>query len=56
MPERIVMAIMGWSSASMAQRYQHVTEPMLNDVGRKIGAALWGDVGSDPEERDEDAA
>ena len=50
------MAIMGWSSASMAQRYQHVTEPMLNDVGRKIVAALWGDVGSDPEERDEDAA
>ncbi|MFJ7911595.1 hypothetical protein [Kitasatospora sp. NPDC096204] len=28
----------------MAQRYQHVTEPMLNDVGRKIGKALWGSV------------
>ncbi|MDH6703423.1 integrase [Kitasatospora sp. MAA19] len=55
-PERIVMAIMGWSSTSMAQRYQHVTEPMLNDVGRKIGAALWGDVGSGPEEPGEDAA
>ncbi|MFI6154067.1 tyrosine-type recombinase/integrase [Kitasatospora sp. NPDC051170] len=41
-PERIVMAIMGWSSTSMAQRYQHVTEPMLHDVGKKIGAALWG--------------
>ncbi|ROR43494.1 tyrosine-type recombinase/integrase [Kitasatospora cineracea] len=41
-PERIVMAIMGWSSASMAKRYQHVTDPMLHDVGQKIGAALWG--------------
>ncbi|MDH6119359.1 integrase [Kitasatospora sp. GAS204A] len=41
-PERIVMAIMGWSSASMAKRYQHVTDPMLHDVGKKIGAALWG--------------
>ncbi|MFD7732187.1 tyrosine-type recombinase/integrase [Kitasatospora phosalacinea] len=40
-PERIVMAIMGWSSASMAKRYQHVTDPMLQDVGRKIGGLLW---------------
>ncbi|MFI2612594.1 hypothetical protein [Kitasatospora sp. NPDC018619] len=40
----------------MAQRYQHVTAPMLNDVGKKIGAALWGDVGSGPDEPDEDAA
>ncbi|MFD7645619.1 tyrosine-type recombinase/integrase [Kitasatospora sp. NPDC059795] len=42
-PERIVMAIMGWSSASMAKRYQHVTDPMLHDVGQKIGGLLWGD-------------
>ncbi|GJF31766.1 site-specific integrase [Kitasatospora sp. NE20-6] len=41
-PERIVMAIMGWSSASMAKRYQHVTDPMLHDVGQKIGGLLWG--------------
>ncbi|MFD4536251.1 tyrosine-type recombinase/integrase [Kitasatospora sp. NPDC058397] len=40
-PERIVMAIMGWSSTAMAQRYQHVTDPMLHDVGRKIGGLLW---------------
>jgi integrase len=42
-PERIVMAIMGWSSASMAKRYQHVTDPMLHDVGKKIGGLLWGE-------------
>ncbi|MFI9786088.1 tyrosine-type recombinase/integrase [Kitasatospora sp. NPDC051984] len=45
-PERIVMAITGWSSVSMAKRYQHVTDPMLHDVGRKIGEALWGKAGS----------
>ncbi|WP_286158653.1 site-specific integrase [Streptomyces sp. TLI_053] len=41
-PERIVMAIMGWSSASMAKRYQHVTDPMLEETAEKIGALLWG--------------
>ncbi|MEV8324077.1 hypothetical protein [Kitasatospora sp. NPDC056731] len=40
----------------MAQRYQHVTEPMLNDVGKKIGAALWGGVGLAPKDLDEGAA
>ncbi|MFJ3787646.1 tyrosine-type recombinase/integrase [Kitasatospora sp. NPDC090091] len=41
-PERIVMAIMGWSSTSMAKRYQHVTDPMLQEVAEKIGGLLWG--------------
>ena len=27
-PRRTVIALMGWSSASMAARYQHVTDPM----------------------------
>ncbi|MEV7118248.1 tyrosine-type recombinase/integrase [Kitasatospora griseola] len=47
-PERIVMAIMGWSSASMAKRYQHVTDPMLHDVGQKIGGLLWGGAPGKP--------
>ncbi|WP_344641206.1 tyrosine-type recombinase/integrase [Kitasatospora cystarginea] len=54
-PERIVMAIMGWSSTSMAQRYQHITEPMLNDVGKKIGAALWGSAADDADAHGESA-
>ncbi|GGV04252.1 site-specific integrase [Kitasatospora herbaricolor] len=41
-PERIVMAIMGWSSTSMAKRYQHVTDPILRDTARKIQGLLWG--------------
>ncbi len=52
-PERIVMAIMGWSSTSMAQRYQHVTEPMLSDVGKKLDEALWGGVIKTSEGRSE---
>ncbi|WP_441246967.1 tyrosine-type recombinase/integrase [Kitasatospora sp. McL0602] len=55
-PERIVMAIMGWSSASMAKRYQHVTDPMLHDVGQKIDGLLWGNVADGPEASGEDAA
>lgn len=41
-PERIVMAIMGWSSASMAKRYQHVTDPLLRETAEKIDGLLWG--------------
>jgi integrase len=41
-PERIVMAIMGWSSASMAKRYQHVTDPLLHDTAQRVQGALWG--------------
>ncbi|WP_405365699.1 tyrosine-type recombinase/integrase [Kitasatospora sp. NBC_00039] len=55
-PERIVMAIMGWSSASMAKRYQHVTDPMLHDVGRKIGGLLWGEAADEADVPDEEAA
>lgn len=40
-PERIVMAIMGWSSASMAKRYQHVTDPMLRETAEKVDGLLW---------------
>jgi integrase len=40
-PERIVMAIMGWSSASMAKRYQHVTDPLLRETAVKVDSLLW---------------
>jgi integrase len=46
-PERIVMAIMGWSSASMAKRYQHVTDPLLQETAHKVQGALWGPIGGD---------
>ena len=36
-PERTVMSVMGWSSTSMAARYQHVTDPIRRDVARRVG-------------------
>jgi integrase len=47
-PERTVMSVMGWSSTSMAARYQHVTDPIRRDVARRVGGLLWSsDEGSD---------
>jgi integrase len=40
-PERTVMSVMGWSSTSMAARYQHVTDPIRRDVADRIGGLLW---------------
>jgi integrase len=42
-PERTVMGIMGWSSTSMAARYQHITDPIRRDVARRVGALLFAD-------------
>ena len=42
-PERTVMSIMGWSSTSMAARYQHVTDPIRRDVARRLGGLIWSD-------------
>lgn len=40
-PERTVMAIMGWSNTSMAARYQHVTDAIRRDVATQVGGLLW---------------
>lgn len=40
-PERTVMGVMGWSSTSMAARYQHVTDPIRRDVAARTGELLW---------------
>lgn len=42
-PERTVMSIMGWSSTSMAARYQHVTDPIRREVPNRVGGLLFGD-------------
>ncbi|MEO3765404.1 tyrosine-type recombinase/integrase [Streptomyces sp. B8F3] len=39
--ERVVMAIMGWSSSAMPKRYQHVTDPLLREAAHKVGGLLW---------------
>src|SRR5690242_16537859 len=50
-PARTVMSLMGWSSAEMAARYQHVTDTIRREVARQVddlisqarGAADHGD-------------
>ncbi|TYK50718.1 tyrosine-type recombinase/integrase [Actinomadura decatromicini] len=40
-PTPTAMAIMGWSSASMAKRYQHMSDTIRNDVAARVGDLLW---------------
>lgn len=40
-PVRTVMSIMGWSSADMATRYQHVTDTIRADVAKQVGGLIW---------------
>lgn len=40
-PERTVVAIMGWSSTAMAARYQHVTDRIRRGVAKRVGGLLW---------------
>jgi hypothetical protein len=35
------MAIMGWSSAAMANRYQHQIDSVRLDVANQISGLLW---------------
>jgi hypothetical protein len=35
------MALMGWSSESMAARYQHVTDAVRSEVARQVGSLIW---------------
>lgn len=39
-PDRTVMAIMGWSNSAMAGRYQHVTDVIRRDVARRLDGLL----------------
>jgi integrase len=38
---RATMDVMGWSSATMANRYQHVTEPVRRAIADQVGGHLW---------------
>lgn len=47
---RAVMDVMGWSQASMKNRYQHVSDPMRDQIAEQIGGLLWkSDDGDGPE-------
>jgi len=40
-PTPTAMAIMGWSSAEMAARYQHVLDSIRKGVADQVGDLLW---------------
>lgn len=40
-PTPTAMAIMGWSSAAMAKRYQHLIDSIRQDVAKQVGGLLW---------------
>jgi integrase len=40
-PTPTAMAIMGWSSAAMAARYQHVLDTIRKGVADQVGGLLW---------------
>jgi integrase len=42
-PTTTTMAIMGWSSAAMAKRYQHLIDSVRRDIAKQVGSLLWGD-------------
>jgi Phage integrase family len=46
-PTPTVMSLMGWSSESMAARYQHVTNALRSQVASQVGELIWAPVGSD---------
>jgi integrase len=51
-PTPTAMAIMGWSSAAMAKRYQHILDSIRRDVASQVGGLLW-DVEPSPDDSDE---
>ncbi|WMI32978.1 tyrosine integrase [Arthrobacter phage PeggyLeg03] len=40
---RVVMDMMGWSTASMLKRYQHVLDEMKVKAAKSVGDALWSE-------------
>jgi integrase len=44
---RAVMDMMGWSSSSMAARYQHVTNDLRHDIADSLGGLFWGTTGTE---------
>jgi hypothetical protein len=40
-PVRAVMALMGWSEASMTTRYQHVPDELVSGIAEQVGDLMW---------------
>lgn len=55
-PTPTAMALMGWSSAAMAKRYQHLIDVIRRDVAKQVGGLLWDTGDTQPGERDDSDA
>jgi integrase len=53
-PTPTAMSIMGWSSPTMAKRYQHVLDAIRRDVASQVGGLLWEGIEIIPADGDED--
>lgn len=51
-PDRTVMAVMGWSNTAMAARYQHIIAAIRRDVADSVGGLLWKPEQSAPDTGD----
>lgn len=40
-PERAVMGLMGWSSTSMAARYQHMVDTVRSSIAEQVDGLIW---------------
>jgi hypothetical protein len=54
-PDRTVMAIMGWSNTAMAARYQHIIAAIRRDVANSVGGLLWKPTEPSAPDADDDA-
>ncbi|MGP3950094.1 tyrosine-type recombinase/integrase [Streptomyces sp. 7N604] len=46
--ERAVMGLMGWSSTSMAARYQHMVDSVRESIAKQVDGLLWEPESSSP--------
>jgi integrase len=53
-PTPTAMAIMGWSSAEMAARYQHILDSIRKGVADQVGGLLWPTADGTPPADDQD--
>lgn len=51
---RAAMGVMGWSSASMAKRYQHLTDPVLHGIAERLDGLIWKPPDSPPGASDDE--
>ena len=49
-PTPTVMSLMGWSSESMAARYQHVTDALRSQVASQVGELIWDSAAKDDDQ------